>query len=295
MRITWKSCSSVVCSRSIRVGHHGVMNPGFAGGVVPGSRHYSWIVIDAEGWSGGPVRTAADTRDALWTIEDKALSSIGLRLSEVSWRAAGNGSIVALPGDIAKAKVTVRFVEALRQAVLDHDLEYRQGEPIRLRMALNSGEVIDGDGWDDGSAITARQLVDSPVIKRVLAASVRSPLALIMSDEWHNAVMKEGYAAEGYQEVWVEAEAFRGPAWIRVPGRSWPPGLLPEDDPTAHCQRDLGAVHAWQRPTGEPRFSGSVSADKVTVVQAQTVNGGMHIGDVYGSGSAGPHVHEGEE
>ena len=169
-------------------------------------------------------------------MEDQALASARIDRALVKRQARGDGAILTLPADVAKELITSQFVEALREAVEAHDAECDPQESIRIRLALHAGDVIEGDGeWAGQAVIAASRLVDSAVIKRVLAASVPSPLALIVSSDWYDAVVKEGHvSAQGYREVWVEEKTFASRAWVKVPGRTQPPGLRSEDDPGQH-------------------------------------------------------------
>jgi hypothetical protein len=203
------------------------------------SRYCLLTVLDVEDWSGRSAVNAANIQAALRRIESRALAEAGIDGASIIRQSRGDGAILALPGDIAKEIVTTRFVEALREAILEYDADCAPGESMRVRLSLNAGDVLEGDGeWAGQPVIAACRLVDSALIKRVLAASTGSPLALIVSAAWYDAVIKEGHAsADGYQKVWVEEKTFAEVAWVKVPGRTTPPGLRPEDDPDRRNRR----------------------------------------------------------
>ena len=209
---------------------------GTFGGLVRRSRYYAWAVLDVEDWSGRPAVNAANIQDALRRMEVRALASAQIDQAFVKRQARGDGAVLALPGDVAKEVITTQFVEALREAIEEHDADCDPRESIRIRLALHAGDVIEGEGeWAGQAVIAACRLVDSAVIKRVLAESAPSPLALIVSSEWYDAVVKEGHvASQGYRQVWAEAKTFASRAWVKVPGRTQPLGLRPEDDPGKH-------------------------------------------------------------
>jgi len=134
--------------------------------------------------------------------------------------------------------------------VLEHDANCDPAESIRIRLSLHAGDVIEGEGeWAGQPVIAACRLVNSAVIRRVLAAAAPSPLALIVSDDWYAAVVKEGYASgQGYQQVWVQEKTFGSLAWVKGPGRTSPPGLRPEDDPGRRHQPPAPQSPAEQVP-----------------------------------------------
>lgn len=255
------------------------------------SRYYSWAVIDVESWSSRPAVSASRIQEALRAIEAKGLQSLGLNWADVGRQATGDGAILALPGEIPKESITTDFVEALRIAVLDHDADCDDDEVIRLRLALNAGEALDGVGeWAGEPVITACRLVDTPVIRRVLAGSMGFPLALIVSAQWYDAVIREGYApADGYQEVWAAGKSYEGAAWVRVPGRKRPLGLLPEDaprprpaSPQAPTAREPGV--AEQRPASS-FVTQNFTNQGGLVAPGGTFNGTVEVGNTYQNGA----------
>lgn len=227
-------------------------------------------------------------------IEAKALRGLGLDPAAVGRQPRGDGAILALPGGIPKEVITTDFVEAIRAATLEYDADCEPEEVIRLRLSLNAGEALDGDGeWAGQPVIVASRLVDSPVIRRVLAASTGFPLALIISAQWYDAVIREGYApGDGYQEVRVTAKSYSGTAWVRVPGRSRPLGLLPEDAPGPHRPQH---GHAADPPAGQgpdraggspvPGYEMRDFENKGVIVQGGNVNGNIEIGNTYHGGT----------
>lgn len=247
------------------------------------SRYYSIAVLDVENWSSRPGVSAANIQGALKRIEALGLAAAGIDSAQVGRQPRGDGAILALPGDVAKELITAKFVEALREAVLEHDADCVPEESIRIRLCLHAGDVIDGEGeWAGQPVIVACRLVDSAVIKRVLTAAVGNPLALIISSDWYDAVIKEGHvSAEGYRKVWVKEKTFAGLAWVKVPGRGRPPGLLPEDDPGQHHGNDGTGLRREPQPRWTENYVDN-PAKNVNIVRDTTVNGDVVFRDKYG-------------
>ena len=252
-----------------------------------GSRYYAWVVFDVEDWSSRPAVNGAHIQHALSQIVSRSLTSVDIDPTRVAWQRRGDGALLALPGDIAKEVITTEFVEALREAVSEYDANCAPEDSIRLRLALHAGEALEGEGeWAGRPVNTVCRLVDSSVLKRVLAASTGSPLAVIVSSDWYDAVVREGYvSADGYREVWVEVKTFADAAWVKVPGRSSPPGLRPEDDP---ARRRAGANPAVPSSSGHGA-DGSRGHGDVTVygnaITGGTIQGDVVFGDKHSYGS----------
>jgi len=104
---------------------------------------------------------------------------------------------------------------------------------MRLRIALHAGDAHDGgDEWAGKPVNLACRLVDSEILHRVLAAASTAVLATIVSDDWYDAVLREGWADPvGFDPVVPNLKDYDGGAWIRVPGHLHPPGLRPSDVP----------------------------------------------------------------
>jgi hypothetical protein len=243
------------------------------------SRYYAWAVLDVENWSSRSAVNEANIQAALRRIESRALASAGIESKHVVRQPRGDGAILALPSHVAKELITDQFVEALREAVLDHDATCSPEDSVRIRLSLHAGDVIEGEGeWAGQPVIIASRLVDSAVIKRVLAAAVGSPLAVIVSSDWYRAVIKEGHASsDGYQEVWVEEKTFTDAAWVKVPGRSRPPGLRPEDSAAPH--HGDGGQHV--PPPGEAQSYIDRSVHYGPHIQDATFNADVIFGDKY--------------
>jgi hypothetical protein len=243
-----------------------------------GSRYYAWAVLDVEDWSSRPAVNGARIQRVLSQIVTQSLASVDIDPARVDWQRRGDGALLALPGDIAKEVITTEFVEALREGVSEHDANCAPEDSIRLRLALHAGEALEGEGeWAGRPVITACRLVDSSVLKRVLAASKGSPLAVIVSSDWYDAVVREGYVSpDGYREVWVEVKTFADTAWIKVPGRSSPPGLLPEDD----AARRRAEGNSTASSSSSRRGADGSGNQRDITVYGNAITGGTFQGDV---------------
>ena len=198
--------------------------------------------------------------------------------------------MLAVPGDFSQEVISTKYVDALCEGIEEHDAECGPGESIRLRLALHAGErPAEEDELAGPGVVTASSLADSAVLRRVLAAAKGSALALVVSDEWYSAVVKEGNApAEGYQEVWIEAKRFADWAWVRVPGRTQPPGLLPGDRRPRPGSGGPGTSSASQQAAG----AGASISNYGTIgafgdFRGATIDGNVSFGNNY-HGTHGP-------
>ena len=195
------------------------------------SRYHAMLVTDIEDWGGRPGAVQARLQEALGTILMQAIAAAGVDGGRVRRTSRGDGAIVAFPADVPKETITADLVKALNRGLRLHADECPVDETIRLRVALHAGDVQDrGDEWAGAAVVTACRLVDSEVLHRVLAAAASAVLAVIVSDEWFDAVLRERWAdPTGYDPVRPAVKDYDRGAWIRVPGMSHPPGLRESD------------------------------------------------------------------
>jgi hypothetical protein len=195
------------------------------------SQYFSWFVVDIEDWGSRPGAIQAKIQNALSRITSRALDGGGILPDSARRTSRGDGMILAFSADVPKERITDDFLKAVSDELELYNNNCPSVEAIRLRMSLHAGDAVDGkDQWAGAPVVLACRLVDSEVLHRVLTAATGNSLALIVSDSWYGAVIKEGHASGlGYAKIWLSVKNFEGSAWICVPGRSRPPGLLPRD------------------------------------------------------------------
>ena len=254
------------------------------------SRHYIWAIHAVEQWSSRPAPVRERIKSVLSRVEARALAQAGVDPARAGRRLTGDGAVLALPGDVRQEAITTRYVDAVREGIEDHDAECEAAETIRLRLALHGGPA-GPDEWTGPGVASVSQLVDAPALHRVLAAATGSALALIVSDDWYRSTVTQGYASgEGYRPVRLATGESPGHAWIRVPGRSEPPGLVPGDLPQrgGRSAADGQAAAA----AGPPAWTGSTITNSGTIGGVGDFRGAHVEGDVsFGNnyyGAAGP-------
>jgi hypothetical protein len=161
------------------------------------------LVTDIEDWGGRPGAVQTRLQEALGSILTQAIGVVGVDGGRVRRTSRGDGAIAAFPADVPKETITADLVKALNRGLRLHADECPADETIRLRVALHAGDVQDrGDEWAGAAVVTACRLVDSEVLHRVLAAAASAVLAVIVSEDWYDAVLRERWAdPTGYDPV----------------------------------------------------------------------------------------------
>lgn len=141
-----------------------------------------------------------------------------------SWhcRIDGDSSIWVIPPSVPKAWIAADQTRNLDMALRRFNRHVSEDGRLRLRVAIDHGEVEIEDKHIGGRAITtAARLCDSPALREAMSAASQVDLGLIVSDSFYHDVIIEGELdldPAKFVEVDVEVKAFRGKAWIHLVG-----------------------------------------------------------------------------
>ena len=182
--------------------------------------HRSIVVIDVEKF-GDPARTNADqvvVRDGMYRALEGALANAGISLSSCDIEDRGDGALVLISPEVPKSWLVTRLPIQLAAALGRHNVSCSAKARFRLRMALHAGEIHPDAHGITGSAVNKTfRLVEAPALKSALDASA-GVLALIVSDWFHDEVVRHEPAAEPgcYQHVRAAVKETRAETWIRI-------------------------------------------------------------------------------
>jgi Effector-associated domain 2 len=180
------------------------------------------LVVDVEKFSDHvrSDRQRVIVHDGLYDALIRAFRAAGIRWDDCGHEDRGDGVMVLAPPSVPK----VLFSEALPGRLADelqrHNAARRPEEQIRLRMALNAGEVfINEHGAVSSELNTTFRLLDAGQLKEALRGSP-GPLACIAPAWFYYQIIQNGEAfrPETYFPVLVEVKEISTVAWISTPG-----------------------------------------------------------------------------
>lgn len=200
--------------------------------------HRTILVVDVEGFGdrrrNNPNRVAV--REGLYGSLRRAFQAAGIPWDSCSREDRGDGVLILAGPEVPKAL----FVEVLPQALVRelrrHNGMHPAEERIRLRMALNAGEVSYDPYGEAGESINlAFRLLEATELKADLAASP-GVLALIVSSWFFDDVVRHSTIDDPaqYRPTVVEVKETIAPAWICLPDAPVP---LAGAGPTVPTQR----------------------------------------------------------
>lgn len=182
--------------------------------------HRTIVAVDIEGF-GDPRRmdpVQVTLRAGLYGAMQEAFGRAGIPWGKHEDR--GNGMVILVGPDVPERLLVESLPPALADALRAHNRAHPEAERIRLRMALNSGEVTQDEHGIIGASITLTfRLLDSDPVKRALKDSPGA-LAIIVSSGFYEGVVRHSTAAASYHQERVAVKETMTAGWVCVPDQA---------------------------------------------------------------------------
>lgn len=230
--------------------------------------HRTIVVVDVEGF-GAPSRNnrhQVAVRDGLYRALVGAFEKADIDWSRCRHEDRGDGVLILAPPDLPKSLFAEFLPGALVEALRDHNSRHPDEERIRLRMALNAGDVTEDENGVSGTAVNLTfRLVETPRLKTALKES-KGLLAVISSGYFYDDVMRHSPPCDlaTFQRVHVVVKETDTYAWICRPDDPFPPS------PPTDAVRDF-----------ERRYLNLVAAEHATFELFQVGRAGMPVGSAF--------------
>jgi hypothetical protein len=189
------------------------------------------LVTDVKGYSTRSVDGQADAQKRLLLAMTFALRHAGFRRVPARDRQdRGDGRLYALPSRLDEARVIPRLILGLQHGLYLANQDQGAAGRLRIRAALARGALAVGVmGWVGQPAITSCRMVDSQVLKDRLDGGDTADLALIVTEELYQDVIKleyPGVPSGEFTPVSVTVKEYTGTGWVYLPvtGPAVPPG-----------------------------------------------------------------------
>ncbi|MEU5962026.1 hypothetical protein ABZ777_12555 [Micromonospora parva] len=226
--IAWRTAHSAIRHGSSDLGGCRMVEPAF----------HTVALVDIEGFGDRPNPVQRQVRADLYKVVRTALTEAGLDPARIDQEDRGDGILMVDP-EMSVLVLAGRFVRELDDGLREKARTSSAIARIRLRVAIHHGMCEhDGEGWVGAAVNTTARLVDAPPLKAALAAADRANLALIVSRQVFDEVIRHDYRSidsSTFERVAIDAKELCGEtAWIQVPGYAYPPGVaaMPTPAPT---------------------------------------------------------------
>ncbi|MFD3991535.1 hypothetical protein [Streptomyces sp. NPDC058583] len=181
------------------------------------------LAADVEQYSRLDTRTQAAVQSELVRVLDEAATLSGLDRAAWTRQPQGDLEFAVLPEATPEVAVLGPFVHHLAVRLGDWNAR-PAAQRVRLRMAVDIGVVADSALGHAGPApVAVARYVNAPQLKAVLATLTAADLAVMVSDQLYQDVVRSGRRdldPAQYVRAHVRVKEFGGYGWIRVPGHA---------------------------------------------------------------------------
>jgi hypothetical protein len=175
------------------------------------------MAVDIAGYN-NPMRTMTHLREVhegLWRVLRTTFAESGIPWDACFVENTGDGAMILLPPEIAKADLVAGFPARMRDELSRYNHVHAAEAQVRLRCALHAGEVVEGSHGSISKAVSFTfRMLDAPEAK-VAQKAAEADLALITSDLLYQDVVSQDPAADprSYRRIPVKVKIEENPAW----------------------------------------------------------------------------------
>lgn len=184
--------------------------------------HRCILVVDIAGYGRRDRHGQVTARHGMHRVVREALAAAGLEWAPGPGDDTGDGLRILLPEGTCKSVLAHPLPMEMVAALHRFNAEHRCEEQLRLRLAINAGEVhYDGPCAVGTGVVEAFRLIDAYQLRSVLALSP-GPLVLAMSNHFYRDVVHGDPHAnpDAYVRIRVATKEGSMLAWITLPGES---------------------------------------------------------------------------
>lgn len=182
--------------------------------------HVSMLLVDIEDHGTRPDKIKGVLRTALRQMVTAAIEHAGVTPLQPPEAAGDSLRYVFGPGT-AKNRLIDPLISTLTRELMAYNRTALPGAHMRLRVVVDSGELFRDEYDFFGSALNdAYGLLNSDVLRDSLRRHPEQPLALMVSHEIHDGVVRHGYGAidpAEYVPTTVPLKQWDVPAWVHLP------------------------------------------------------------------------------
>ena len=193
--------------------------------------HHPILVVDIEESSSRPADVRVRLQRDAAELIDATLADAGVNPDDCSIDERGDGALLVLPPTAVKTLLTDACLHRLPMRLERLAQQHAAIARLRLRIALNSGELIrtaQGSWLGDAVDRTFR-LADAQLTKDVLADARDATMALVVSETWFDGTVRSGLGAareQDFRSVDFTSHGKRFGGWLALPGACSPEAAI---------------------------------------------------------------------
>lgn len=214
---------------------------------TPMAENRTIVVVDVAGFN-SPTRKLVHqftVHEGLFELLERAFRACGVDWADCLVENTGDGALVLPPAGFPKGRVADELPGRVLAGLRRYNAVHNEAAGVRLRMALNAGEVLPSGPRMVGPAISAAcRILDSAEAKAELKRT-GATLAVIASGSFYHDVIAHDPATEPetYREIPVDVKETSTKAWLRLYGVD-DPARPPEAGPRTTAAKTTPAGRA---------------------------------------------------
>lgn len=209
--------------------------------------HHTIVVVDVEGSSQLTNAEKPVVREELYR-----LLAASVRAVEVDWpdlvEDRGDGAYLLFPAHVQKHTLLRAFAGELHRRLAQRSVA---DLPIRLRIAIHSGEVTPDRSGSSGLDVDAAfAMADSRLARDGLSVSRRAQLVIIVADSFYESVvLGQALIDPGkFRAYGIETKKGLRRVWLHLPGVSQQPALQDAVESSTAAQQDTARAQTNMFP-----------------------------------------------
>ncbi|HEY9475939.1 MAG TPA: hypothetical protein VIS06_19075 [Mycobacteriales bacterium] len=180
------------------------------------------LAVDIERSAGRGDVALLGNRDVLFTALRESCAESGVDWDGCHHDDIGDGMRLIAGPEVSKTRFVHPLMYSLAARLRAHNRTAGKLTTIRVRAALHAGDVhLSDGGFAGGSLEELARLLDAPPLRKSLNDTPSSvTVALIVSDHFHDAVVRHGYVGidpESYKKVSFTVKRTDLTAWLHLP------------------------------------------------------------------------------
>lgn len=248
------------------------------------------VVVDVAGFT-APDRQLPDrlaVRQGMYGVLKTAFAECDVDFDSCKTEDRGDGALILLPPDTSKTVVADRLPDRIAVALRRYNSSRIRQAQMRLRVSLNSGDVLfDGNGWVGEAIDTAFRILDARLAKEALAESDRI-VAFIATQRFFEDVIEPdpGLLPELYTAIPVSVKTFTGTAYLRLHGELTTPKPISHPAQVTEVSDALLEVIPGADLAGLRELLTSVEVPQLAVMMSRALGPGVPVPHLNGNTNA---------
>ncbi|RAY16661.1 hypothetical protein DPM19_00275 [Actinomadura craniellae] len=181
------------------------------------------LAVDIQGYSARNAKEQLVAQRELSAALSRAANDLGLDRDLWDKQVGGDGELAILPPGADIPKIVGEFPRRLTEELNEYNRLRTEGRPLRVRLAMHHGTLIEGPFGPAGEApVEITRLLDADQLRALLGERTADPLVFAISAALYEEVVQSGFCAldpSGFKPVELSVKGIRYSGYLYHDGR----------------------------------------------------------------------------